>query len=85
MLYVDEFERSAEAVREVKKGKIVIIDVTELDPNIARRVVDYISGAAEGLESKCQRVSGGIFCLAPAGTTFTLKRAPGTRQQSSVK
>ncbi len=68
VLYPTSFDDSAELVREVKAGKITIFDVSGIPSNEdARRVVDYISGAAAGMECPFSRLCPSIFCIAPKG------------------
>lgn len=70
------FDDSEKIVREIKNGKITIFDVSEIEStDDARRVVDYISGAAAGMECPFSRLCHGIFCIAPKGVTITAKKA----------
>ena len=40
----------------------------------ARRVVDYIGGAAFGMECPFERLCPSIFCIAPTGVKFDVKK-----------
>lgn len=73
-LTADGFDGSANIVRDVKKGKTVIFDVSQITSNNdARRVVDYISGAAEGMGCTFSRLYPAIFCIAPKSVNITVK------------
>ncbi len=66
-----EFDDSTGIADEIKGGRLVIFDVGNLDATEARRVVDFVSGAAYGLSGNVRRVSGGIFVAAPRNIDIT--------------
>lgn len=59
------FEESGKIADEIKADRLVIFDVTGLDTDEARRIVDFIVGAAYAVNGNVRRVSGGIFVAAP--------------------
>lgn len=59
------FNSSTEVADELKVRRPVIIDVGALDPDEARRVIDFIAGTVYGLDGHMQKVSGGIFLATP--------------------
>ena len=59
------FEESGKIADEIKNDRLVIFDVTTLDIDQARRIVDFIVGSAYALNGNVRRVSGGIFVAAP--------------------
>ncbi len=76
LVTLTNFDDSEKIVREVKSGKITIFDVSEIDSTEdARRIVDYISGAAAGMECPFSRLCNGIFCIAPKGVKITAKKS----------
>lgn len=62
---------STNVANEVKEGRLVIFDVGHLENEDARRVVDFMSGAAYGVNGKIRRVSEGIFVVAPRNIDIT--------------
>lgn len=60
------FNNSTEAADQLKLRRPVILDVGGLDPEEARRVVDFIAGTVYGLGGDIQKVSGGIFVATPS-------------------
>lgn len=66
-----EFDDSTGIADEIKGGRLVIFDVGNLDAAEARRVVDFVSGAAYGVNGNVRRVSGGIFVAAPRNIDIT--------------
>lgn len=60
------FSDSTEVADELKARRPVVIDVGALDPDEARRVVDFIAGTVYGVDGNMQKVSGGIFLATPS-------------------
>lgn len=60
------FNNSTEAADQLKQRRPVILDVGGLDPDEARRVVDFVAGTVYGLGGDIQKVSGGIFVATPS-------------------
>jgi len=60
------FSNSTEVADELKRGRSVVIDVGMLDPDEARRVIDFIAGTIYGVNGSMQKVSGGIFLATPS-------------------
>lgn len=50
----------------LKRHRPVIITVSEIDRNLARRVLDFAGGAAYALDGSMQKVSDGIFLFTPS-------------------
>ncbi len=66
--YPESFNDASKIIREVKANKITIIDISTITSDEeARRIVDYIGGASEGMECTFQRLCPSIFCFAPKG------------------
>lgn len=72
-MYPQGVDDASKIIREVKLGKIVIFDVNDQieSSEEARRIVDFVGGAAEGLECPFSRLCASIFCIAPKGVKFT--------------
>jgi len=49
----------------VKQNRLVIVDLTGLASDMARRIVDYLSGVAHTIEGKTVRINNGIFTISP--------------------
>lgn len=60
------FNNTTEVADQIKMRRPVVIDVGNLDPEEARRVVDFVTGTVYGLNGDIQKVSGGIFIATPA-------------------
>ena len=65
------FNNTTEIADQIKQRRPVILDVGNLDPEEARRVVDFIAGTVYGLNGDIQKVSGGIFVATPSSYDIT--------------
>ncbi len=60
-----EFEETRHIVDNLKNRKPVIINLEELDHELAKKIFDFVNGAIYALDGQIQKVSKGIFILAP--------------------
>lgn len=58
----DEVQSIAE---HLKNRRPVIVNLEQVDTEVARRIVDFASGATFALNGSQQKVGGGIFLFAP--------------------
>jgi cell division inhibitor SepF len=42
--------------------------VTEIDPGLARRLVDFAAGTAYAMNAKIEPLSNGVYLVSPQGT-----------------
>ncbi|MBQ4160885.1 MAG: cell division protein SepF [Clostridia bacterium] len=61
----ENFEDAKGIADHLKTKKPVIINLESLDSDVARRVVDFLSGSVYGLDGNIQKVASGIFLIAP--------------------
>jgi len=59
------FEQSEEICNYLKERKSVIINLEYVNKDIARRIVDFISGGVHALDGHIQKISNSIFLVAP--------------------
>ena len=59
------FEQSEEICNYLKERKSVIVNLEYVNKDVARRIVDFISGAVHGLDGHIQKISNSIFLIAP--------------------
>ncbi|NLZ72112.1 MAG: cell division protein SepF [Clostridiaceae bacterium] len=62
-------ETAQQVCDDVRSGKTVICNIEKIDPKIAQRVIDFITGAAHALRGNVMPISALIFVVAP-GTTM---------------
>ena len=61
----DTFEEAREIADHLKAKKPVVVNLEGVEREIARRIVDFLSGAVFALDGSIQKVSNGIFLIAP--------------------
>lgn len=59
------FEQSEEICNYLKERKSIIVNLEYVNKDVARRIVDFISGAVHALDGHIQKVSNSIFLIAP--------------------
>lgn len=59
------FEQSEEICNYLKEKKSVIVNLEYVNKDVARRIVDFISGGVYALDGHIQKVSNAIFLVAP--------------------
>lgn len=66
------FDEVQGIVDHLRNRRPVIVNMEELDKVMARRIADFVGGAAYALEGAVQKVSGSILLFTPAGVEVTL-------------
>lgn len=59
------FDQSDEIVMQLKAKNSVVINLEYVSKDVARRIVDVISGAVKALDGTLEKVSNSIFVVAP--------------------
>lgn len=62
----ENFEDAREICDHLKSKKPVVINLEEVQKECAQRIVDFLSGAVYALDGEIQKVSSGIFIIAPS-------------------
>ena len=62
---VTSFDQAETICNLLKEKQSVVVSFEYVNKDVARRVVDFISGAAHALDGHIQKVSNAIFILAP--------------------
>ncbi|GHG08268.1 cell division protein SepF [Streptomyces hydrogenans] len=74
--------RDARGIGELfRAGVPVIVNLTAMEPNDAKRVVDFAAGLAFGLRGSIERVATRVFLLTPADTEIVSGGESGRRRQ----
>ncbi|MBO5364519.1 MAG: cell division protein SepF [Clostridia bacterium] len=61
----ETFDEAQAITNHLKARKPVVVNLECIDKNVARRIIDFLSGAAFALEGDIQKISNGIFLIAP--------------------
>ena len=59
------FEQSEEICNYLKDKKSIIVNLEYVNKDVARRIIDFLSGAVHALNGHIQKVSNSIFLVAP--------------------
>lgn len=59
------FEQAATICDLLKQKKSVIVNLEYVNKDVARRIIDVVSGAVHALDGHMQKVSNAIFLIAP--------------------
>ena len=65
------FEQSETICDLLKEKKSVIVNLEYVNKDVARRIVDVISGAVHALDGHIQKISNSIFLIAPYNYEIT--------------
>ncbi len=65
VIQLQDFEDARDIADHLKNKKPVVINLEKLEKDVARRVVDFLSGAVYGVDGNIQKVANGIFLIAP--------------------
>ena len=69
------FEQSEEICNFLKEKKSVIVNLEYVNKEVARRIIDFISGGVYALDGHIQKVSNSIFLIAPVNYEITNEMA----------
>ncbi len=69
------FEQSDEICAFLKERKSVIVNLEYVNKDVARRIVDFISGGVYALDGYIQKISNSIFLVAPSNYEITNEMA----------
>lgn len=62
-----KFEDVEDAVRRLKRKEGVIVDLEDIPPNVAQRMLDFLSGAVFALKGSIKKVKYKMYILIPDG------------------
>ncbi len=61
----ESFEEARDIANHLKSKKPVVMNLESVEKEVARRIVDFLSGAVFALDGNIQKVANGIFLIAP--------------------
>lgn len=59
------FEQSEEICNYLKERRSVVLNLEYVNKDVARRIVDFVSGSVHALDGQIQKVSNAIFLIVP--------------------
>ena len=75
------FEQSEEICQFLKERKSCIVNLEYVNKDVARRIVDFISGGVYALDAHIQKVSNSIFLIAP--TNYEISNETGREEMKN--
>lgn len=60
-----KYEDCTKAIDEIKNRKVVVLNIEGMELELQKQVFEFIKGAVYALEASIQKISNGIFVLAP--------------------
>ena len=75
------FEQSEEICQYLKERKSCIVNLEYVNKDVARRIVDFISGGVYALDAHIQKVSNSIFLV--AATNYEISNEMGREEMKS--
>jgi len=61
----ESFDDAQDVCDHLKSKKPIVVNLEGLEKEAARRIIDFLSGAVYALEGNIQKVTSGIFLIAP--------------------
>ncbi len=61
----ESFDEARDITNHLKSRKPIVVNLESVDKAVARRIIDFLSGAVYALDGDIQKVSNGIFIIAP--------------------
>ena len=59
------FEQAEEIIQLLKQKNAIVLNLEYVSKDVARRIIDLVSGAVQALDGDLQKVSNSIFVVAP--------------------
>lgn len=75
------FEQSEEICQYLKERRSCIVNLEYVNKDVARRIVDFISGGVFALDAHIQKVSNSIFLIAP--TNYEISNETGREEMKN--
>ena len=69
------FDQARESIAQLKEKNSIVLNLEYVNKDVARRIVDVISGAVHALDGHIQKISNSIFLIAPFNYDITNEMA----------
>ena len=83
----NSYEQASEICEHLKGKKSIIVNLEYVNKDVARRIIDFMSGAVYALDGNIQKISNSIFLIAPYNYEITnevIKETVKEKASSSV-
>ena len=75
----ENFEEAQDITDHLKERKPIIVNLEAVEREVARHIVDFLSGAVYALDGEIQKISNGIFLVTPHNVGILDEDATGTK------
>lgn len=65
------FEEATDIIDDLKSRKIIVVNITSLEPKMAQRLLDSMGGASYALGGELQEVEKCVYILSPSNVEVT--------------
>ncbi|MGQ9845110.1 MAG: cell division protein SepF [Caldisericia bacterium] len=65
------YDEAQEIIDNLKEGRPVVINFEDTDRELARRIIDFLSGGAYALDGTTEKISNYVFLFVPKGVEIT--------------
>jgi len=65
IMHPETFDDAQDICEHLKSKKPVVVNLEDMEKESAQRVIDFLSGSVYALDGSIQKVSNGIFIIAP--------------------
>ena len=65
------YDQASEICEHLKEKKSIIVNLEYVNKDVARRIIDFMSGAVYALDGNIQKISNSIFLIAPCNYEIT--------------
>lgn len=66
------FEQGTEVVQAIREQATVVLNLTAMEPSLAQRTADFVSGGVRALDGQEHRIGDQVLLFAPANVDVTL-------------
>ena len=67
----NSYDQASEICEHLKEKKSIIVNLEYVNKDVARRIIDFMSGAVYALDGNIQKISNSIFLIAPFNYEIT--------------
>ncbi len=67
----NSYDQASEICEHLKGKKSIIVNLEYVNKDVARRIIDFMSGAVYALDGNIQKISNSIFLIAPYNYEIT--------------
>ena len=68
IFFPSTYHESRRITDMLRSNRAVLLTVTEIDPSLGRRLVDFAAGTAYAMNAKIEPMTSGVYLVSPQGT-----------------